>query len=65
VLYLTASEELTLYQIFDVNGKQVLAGNLQQATAEINIGSLPNGVYALVLTDKQQQQTTKRFNINK
>ncbi len=65
VLYLTASEELTLYQIFDVNGKQVLVGNLQQATAEINIGSLPNGVYAVVLTDKQQQQTTKRFSINK
>ena len=51
------------YQLYDLNGKQFLTGQVTTSETQISTGNLPSAIYFLELTDKGK--TLKTFKILK
>ena len=55
LLYLGNTDQITTYQIFQFDGKQVSSGN----SFPINISEFTKGIYLIKIQTKTNRQTTK------
>lgn len=56
-IYNTNNKNNTLYEIYDVNGKQIMFGKLSEEYSKINIKELVNGFYILKIINSNSIET--------
>lgn len=61
IMTVTASEMLDLYQIYDMNGKLVKSAAISGNETSINVSSLANGIYTIVVSTSTKQIESRKF----
>jgi hypothetical protein len=59
-LFLSATSEVTAYEIYNITGQRIMSGNVNASQIEINTSNLQSGIY-LIKTEVNGQVNTQKF----
>jgi|SRR5690554_274500 len=59
IVHIQAKEVIQSYHLFDVTGKEVLSERVDNQTLQIDISTLPNGIYTLKCSSNNNQSISK------